>query len=273
MTPSDFTALLLKLVSGGSSTAEDEENNRPLIYHDEIFVPQQNAYDCGFCCLKMSINYRYSTHSSNREQLLRALDASDLQLTTSPLWTVDLFCFLREHDVEAVMYTTCAGINNSHSKLSWYHQTHCDGDIERVARKFELVKSNKWQVQEQVIPVEKVIEHVNRGGASAIMLINSYSATAVNSIVGQSKGGSAIHVSAPNCSVAPNCSADQYTGHYIYIISFDNESNVFAYLDPARGNSAEKYMSPYALDNARSHRGTDHDVIFIWPGAGAGTYS
>lgn len=57
-------------------------------------------------------------------------------------------------------------------------------------------------------------------------------------------------------------SLERYAGHYIFLVGFDSNTDEVLFLDPS-SDSGMKYVSSGILDVARSHPGTDNDIIII----------
>lgn len=102
---------------------------------DFIFTSQETNWDCGLACITMLLKY-YECYSSATQELCEtARNESE-----GPLWTIDLYCLLRDCGIHwSTMHTKCIGIHPNHSKLDWY-KNHLDKDTERVEQKFLRAK-------------------------------------------------------------------------------------------------------------------------------------
>lgn len=103
---------------------------------DGIYERQQHSWDCGIACCTMVLRWANVT---NKTPLLFE--------KTTPLWTVDLFCFLQSRGVDCTMHTTCQGINKDHFGIAWYQHNDISSDVERVQKKFALALEHDWPVQ------------------------------------------------------------------------------------------------------------------------------
>ena len=59
-----------------------------------------------------------------------------------------------------------------------------------------------------------------------------------------------------------NDKINEYAGHYIFLLEYDPKKKIFTYLDPAL-NASIVTVSFNVLEKARSHIGTDYDIIII----------
>lgn len=194
-----------------------------------IYEPQSYSWDCGPTCCTMVLRF------------VTAPDQSAMASTfTTPFWTIDLYCFLRERLVRAVMYTTCKGINASHYEEPWY-KDHIAADAEHVQEMFQRAAANSWEIILERVSIEALSSMIQDEENVAIILIDN------NRL----------------CNPATDVEKVQdsmYAGHYILLVSYDTAADAFLYLDPA-GDSSVRRVSSRQLDYARSHAGTDGDLI------------
>ena len=73
-------------------------------------------------------------------------ELKSLKQWSRPLWTIDIFCLLKEFDVQCKFLTTCIGTGPHHKELVWY-SADMEEDAVRVASMFERAATNRWDVQ------------------------------------------------------------------------------------------------------------------------------
>lgn len=96
---------------------------------DDIFIRQENNYDCGIACIRMALNFK----KLNNE----AIDSSIIH-RNSPMWTIDLYYQLRILNVNCCFYTRHAFVRDELYNYEWY-QKH-GKDRESANANFELCK-------------------------------------------------------------------------------------------------------------------------------------
>ena len=109
-------------------------------HYDSIFVPQACSWDCGIACCNMILKWN---HGSNIQLFDRHIVTSD----EKPLWTIELFCLLKEVGMDVCMYTNCEGVNPEHRRLSWYANSS-EREIRATRKRFAQAKDNNWNVYE-----------------------------------------------------------------------------------------------------------------------------
>jgi|MDTB01.1.fsa_nt_gb hypothetical protein len=199
--------------------------------YDDIHVPQEFLWDCGIATSSMVL--RWYKKTKGEEFIDTPLEWED----ATPLWTIDLFVFLKNRGVSAVMSTSVRGIEPGHSDIEWYSE-HMDKDRERVMHLFKLAEQKGWAIEDPVSTHALTKALNNEEERVAIVLINS------NNLI-------------------PRGGVDQskYAGHYILLLFYDDTEDEFVYLDPAKSTSCAKRVSSEALERSRQSNGTDQDLI------------
>ena len=101
--------------------------------YDDIFVQQEFRWDCGIATSSMVL--RWYKKKAGEEFVDTPLEWKN----ATPLWTIDIFVFLKERGVSAVMSTSIRGIKPEYSDIEWYSE-HMDKDKGRVKYLFELAE-------------------------------------------------------------------------------------------------------------------------------------
>ena len=107
-------------------------------------VQQEYSWDCGIACVKMVVLHCIK----NEDKLLEALCALKyLGGGNKPLWTIELFAFLREYGVDAEFFSKCLdGVSSHHKRIEWYRQTEGVNDSDRIAELFLTVRMENWPI-------------------------------------------------------------------------------------------------------------------------------
>jgi len=158
-----------------------------------------------------------------------------------PCWTVDLYVFLRQCSVAAVMFTLVKGFDLQNQSLDWYGTYMNPEEVARCNEQFRICEDQGFEVGDaKDIDVSDIARRIAKGEC-AIVLIDD--------------------------NVLKRDIEGRYAGHYIVLVTFT--SGVFGYLDPA-SDAAVKTVSLEKLDRAWKSQGTDRDIIFVCGSSGRG---
>lgn len=110
--------------------------------YDYMFVRQQYTWDCGIACCAMALNWFH------REQKKKLYFPDDHPLLNrlSPLWTIELYCFMKTTNIFCIMCTKCPGISPTHHKIEWYNDNYSEIEFDRVQNCFSTAQRNRWPV-------------------------------------------------------------------------------------------------------------------------------
>jgi len=201
-------------------------SSKPAVEH----VEQLADWDCGHTCLRMVIQFYHNDSGSEiQQQLWSALQALDeLSKSEKPLWTIDLFVYLRTQGVVASFHTVCAtGSITQHADIEWYRNTNLVDDSTRVSELFKLAAMEKWPVQEESLSLSRL-----QGlwtPTSPDEFVETVVIILVDSLL--------LNMSSYAFSMledAGEVDTSRYAGHYILLIGFSAFRNSFMYLDPAK---------------------------------------
>lgn len=194
----------------------------------DCHVQQLYHWDCGVACIEMLSKY-----------LSKELCVEELYENKKPLWTIEIFLFLKMNSIKACMWTSCPeGISAHHLELQWYRSHNDDFGSIRVC--YDVAHRRNWLIHKGALSSIELSMYL-QSGAVAIVLVNSLRLQ-----------------NTPPPKDFPNESA--YEGHYILVFRYDAVSDSFRYLDPAADKRILSIASE-TLQHARSHPGTDFDVI------------
>jgi hypothetical protein len=74
-------------------------------------------------------------------------DLIEIKHWTRALWTVDIFCLLREFEMDVIFFTTCIGTASHHSEILWYSNNITEDAI-RIRSLFEMASRYGWPIHE-----------------------------------------------------------------------------------------------------------------------------
>jgi len=222
---------------------------QPLRHHGQIdwatyrqfYLRQSAGWDCGIACTTMILRWATSLAEAS------AIDTAPFEFQAgTPLWTIDLLCFLRERGVNATMSTSSKGVDDSLSGVPWY-DAHLEGDRGRVNAKFRKAEEQAWPVDEVVTATADLAEQL-----------------ASNATVGPAGSGAAMAIVLVDYSTLDAPGSSLYAGHYIVAVGYDRATDEFLCLDPSRrltaGHNPRRFGRD-VLDRSRAVTGTDWDLI------------
>jgi len=236
---------LLGLLSPSIWSSEDEED----VLNSRIYVRQARSWDCGIACTTMALNWcAQGPDALSRE----TLDTTPMDAPAeTPLWTIDMYCFLKRRGVAASFSTAVPGINASHTSLAWY-APHIEADRVRVEAMFEQARAAAWTVDAPV-PTEQLVQLLQAQGDGplwehrlcAIVLVNSK------------------HLYAdPRLGGSGSVSTAGYAGHYVLVLGVTPDGRDVRYLDPAK-DVHTRLCGVGLFDQGRRAQGTDMDLLLI----------
>ncbi len=213
---------------------DDDCNSNEAIV--EYFEEQKGLYDCGLCCVKMVLKW-HNINGYSEFNVHKIVNEHEISTFTTPLWTIDLYCFLRTHNVNCIMFTTTIGVNPALYDIDWYNR-HINIDLKRVQDKFALAEHNQWIIKNVSLTMSEIIsKFIDSNNIIAIILVDS-------NIL--------------------NCTGKlDYSGHFIVLSAYKSETNKFEYVNPSSNKPFYKYIDVDKLEKARKAIGTDDDLIFI----------
>jgi len=149
---------------------------------------------------------------------------------TKSVWSIHLAYLLRHFGIPCTYYTTYSIHDQNFEDLPFYKKSgNLTAELEQVTKLMQQGSARGVNVKNQYLGLDSVHEAAAHGYL-CIMLINA--------------------------SDSPD-----FQGHYVLVCG-STPNKEFVYLDPAR-DSTYRTVSYAGLKNARSHSGTDDDVIVI----------
>lgn len=106
-------------------------------------VPQTENWDCGVACICMILLWI----NGMREKNSLLSDLKDSQNWKQPLWTIEIFKFLKEYELDVVYMTTFIGIGGHHSQIKWYSD-RLEEDINKIDQILKVVQENNWIIEQ-----------------------------------------------------------------------------------------------------------------------------
>lgn len=127
--------LILKRVN---NFGKSYSNQFGLFYRwNHIFIMQQKDWDCGIACCAMVLKW-YDLHPN-------LIYRHELSARGRPLWSIDLFIFLCQTGLNAIMYTTSLDVQQHHSDYDWY-QTSLEEDSKLIKNQIEYTVKKQLNV-------------------------------------------------------------------------------------------------------------------------------
>lgn len=139
-------------------------------YFDQFHVLQKSSWDCGIACCSMVFNWYDHVNSNdmcyfNDNQIIRG---------NNPLWTIELFNLLKEHEIHCEFFSTCLGTGPHHETLTWYSDNHKSMDLAVLKDSINRAEANEWQraIQQHKLSLDSLKNKLSTGSTAAIMLVN-----------------------------------------------------------------------------------------------------
>jgi len=131
----------------------------------DLHSAQQSFWDCGLACAEMAIKWQ-----SGRA---RTVSISRDQYEPLPLWTIDIFKVLRDHELGEYiqMFTLSAGLQPYHYSMTWY-EANMDKDFMRITSLFEASRIEDWGVEERARSSEDLVSAIVSEGCICIVLVD-----------------------------------------------------------------------------------------------------
>lgn len=165
----------------------------------QVYCKQLHDWDCGLACCAMVLNW------CKKDSL--AVYDNDLAKKTVPLWTIELFFFLRQEGVQVRMCTLALGLLSHHHDIDWYSKINQEEDY--INQLFTEAVEQRLPVEQQSLSIEELQTLLcDEHRTIAILLVDSL-------------------------TISNKESSEAYAGHYIVVLKYDSWSEDFFYLNPA----------------------------------------
>jgi hypothetical protein len=219
--------------------------------NDAVYVHQASTWDCGLACTTMALNWG------------SVVIKDPMCVTTkTPLWTIELFLFLKERNMNVSFSTSVKGMNENHSQLQWY-KDHINDDRLRVEEKFDIVKQNDWKIENEIKTAELidlfVMEQKHRESKYGQLYASNYHYSELAAIVLVNNRYLDLD---PRNSRQGKKLQDGYAGHYIFMLGVSMDGNDILYLDPAKNSITFSCHKTY-FEQSRNSPGTDMDLLLL----------
>lgn len=189
-------------------------------------VSQVTNMGCGVACLMMVMRWA-------------GIDFEIVDHIPMPAWTIDLYIYLREANLDATMHTLVAGMNPDNIHLDWYAQHMSSAaDVARCNEQFASARTKGWEVEQRATTLAEVSSRVAQQDTISICLVDG-------NLLNQQNSSS-------------------FAGHFIVLVHFEESTGCFWTLDPAQQRDpCIRIFNKSQLEKARTAAGTDEDIIFI----------
>ncbi|CAO3662846.1 unnamed protein product [Umbelopsis ramanniana] len=216
--------------------------------YDDSIVPhimQNSNWDCGLACIAMTMR-----------ALGKDVDINDLRqhCHVNSIWTIDLAFLLRNYVEDFTYYTSFLGSRKEYQQNKFYQETFSE-DEKRVNKLFAIAKSCNVHVVRMLLPIDDFKRFLFCKKFAIITLVNARLLRCQWCL--DQKGCSAT-VCVGFDSILDRMKGYEYIGHFIVLINYDPNEDVFIYRDPAQQDKVCVIQADI-LDSARQSIGTDND--------------
>ena len=177
---------------------------------------------------------------------------------TSSIWTVDLAYILHSCSAKFTFFTVMEGVRESYEAEAFYRDD-LDTDRGRVEKLFRGAAAAGITVKVSSLSCDELAESIFAGQAAIVLTDRRLLRPRRPPVSTRSGGGVAsdgrVTFEAPR-------DGSTFTGHYIILCGFDQESGHFDVRDPASA-VAHYTVSKEQLDFARRAFGTDEDLLLV----------
>ncbi|KAI8346839.1 Guanylylate cyclase-domain-containing protein [Mortierella sp. GBAus27b] len=243
-------------------------------------IKQENIWDCGLACVAMVVNALGATLS---------LPEVTMHCSVDSVWTIDLAYLLRKlsndqvgmprlsptkpspprlfvpnlspgHDEgwDFTYYTSTIGADTAHSREKFY-RTSFDDDQKRVNTLFDGADAANVRVLELALPLDDFRRFLYCGSYAIITLVNQRLLRCQQCL---EKSAFCSCNTGTLFSMIEWIKGFRYIGHFIVLVGYDPNLDMFYYRDPAKDDQLCS-TSAEDLERARDSSGTDHDCIVI----------
>lgn len=206
-------------------------------------VRQRSNWDCGVACIASVVTAARGDPVS-LEDVCSALPTEAVR--DQSVWSIDLAYGLKSLGVDNFLCTTISeGVDPSHESLGFYSKGFQE-DTLRVNGLIRDAEKNSVRLERRLVPLDDLAEFVRVPGHKVIALVNS------------------VDLEDSVFSCFQRYWTGGFVGHYIVVYGHCPASEGFLCMDPAGWNN-QKFVKDSVFQRARQARGTDEDLIFVWP--------
>jgi len=210
---------------------------------DTPVVRQRSNWDCGIACVA-------SVMTATRGVSVDLKAVSDAipkeAIKDRSVWTIDLAYGLKAMGVDEFLSTSISeGVDPSHEALGFYSKGFQEDEL-RVNGLIRDAEKNRVTLQRRSVPLEELAKFAQLPGTKVIALVNS------------------VDLEDSVFSCFQRYWTGGFVGHYVVVYGHCPISQGFLCMDPAGYNNL-KFVKSSVLERARQARGTDEDLIFLWP--------
>lgn len=208
-----------------------------------VIVRQRSNWDCGVACIASVVTAARGDPVSLSD-VCAALPTEAVR--DRSVWSIDLAYGLKALGVGNFLCTTISeGVDPSHESLGFYSKGFQEDEL-RVNGLIRDAEKNSVRLERRLVPLEDLAEFVRVPGHKVIALVNS------------------VDLEDSVFSCFQRYLNGGFVGHYIVVYGHCAASEGFLCMDPAGFNN-QRFVKDSVLQRARQARGTDEDLIFVWP--------
>lgn len=194
--------------------------------YDHLIVRQIQSWDCGLACCSMLLKWIGLD--------IDCVESEEFYGRKSPLWTIELFLYLRKYFGAGIsMHTIYLGVNPATVTQEWYLKNSLVGEYGSVTQMFVDAKSQNWNVVKGEVCPELLKVTIGMVNKAAIVLVDNSTFNGEESL--------------------------SYTGHYVVLIDYNAVLDTFTCLNPAVLYPV--HVAAAVVEKARLFPGTDQDIL------------
>ena len=122
-------------------------------------------------------------------------------------------------------------------------------------------------MRKESLSIEFIRDRLKEANCCCIVLINANELNGVNLDLGEAETDNDLLVDTYVNAAQVSRSSGSYQGHFIVLIGYDQQKQIFIYRNPSLPSGSEKVISitKYEyFERARKSYGTDEDILFIY---------
>mmetsp|Transcript_4504 Transcript_4504/g.5220 ORF Transcript_4504/g.5220 Transcript_4504/m.5220 type:complete len:217 (-) Transcript_4504:304-954(-) len=189
-------------------------------------VFQETDKDCGFAIVRTLLSM-ITLKASSSEEL------ENLAETSSP-WTIDLVYLLITHRIKCEFYSLQVSPSLERYASNRFYSDTKESDIQRLKHRAEYLKLQGVSIKQASLTGQEIKEKLIPTENMIIALVNA----------------------------SPEASSNEFYGHYILVIGFSYDLDMFFVRDPSSPFPVT-LLSEDDFNRSRSFPGTDEDLIVV----------
>jgi len=229
---------------------EPEDYLAGAIFSDLMHIEQTELWDCGVTCLSMILQSMQKENST-----LAELKKQHFGTIT---WTLNLAYILHEYKIPYTYYTRSTKINVNYETDVFSLQQKVP-EKEMFLKQLELVLEKEKNIE--VNNIQIIRGGINSNQLKNFLLSGNVAITLVNSLlIGCKHCHSNLFQGNQMSKLVID--GEPFRGHYILIVGYNQEKDVFLYKNPSSSQSV-CFAPSSVVEEARRSYGTEENIIIV----------